>query len=165
MQRLNQINRRPSREERGENYRFVDAEDIEAEEELYNENHPIPKIVSDVDWSTLNAKYSQSPDPTPQGCDAENCNKTEVVKRRQVVMHPTVQVISQGPLISGRLNERFIEKGRMLLWQFYGAVNEEYAVSVRDLYSCLYDRDVNQTEEMRSTLVNFSQTMLDVEYI
>ena len=32
------------------------------------------------------------------------------------------------------------------------------------MYSCLYDREVNQTEERRSTQINFRQTMLDVEY-
>ena len=53
----------------------------------------------------------------------------------------------------------------MLMCQFYGAVNEENDVSVNDLYSCLYDREVNQTEERRSTQNNFRRTMLDAEYI
>ena len=38
-------------------------------------------------------------------------------------------------------------------------------MSVNDLYSFLYDREVNKTEERRSTLINFRQVMLDVEYI
>ena len=53
----------------------------------------------------------------------------------------------------------------MLLYQFYGAVNEENAAGVNDLYSCLDDREVNKTEERRSTQINFRQVMLDVEYI
>ena len=35
----------------------------------------------------------------------------------------------------------------MLLFQFYGAVNEENAVSINDLYSCLYDREVNKKKK------------------
>ena len=53
----------------------------------------------------------------------------------------------------------------MLLYQFDEAVNEETAASITDLYSCLYDREVNKEQDRRSTLINFRQTMLDVEYI
>ena len=74
-------------------------------------------------------------------------------------------VMEPGPLVSGRLHLQVIERARMLLYQFYGAVNEETTVNVSDLYSCLYDRDLNKEEDRRSTLINFRQTMLDVEYI
>ena len=70
-----------------------------------------------------------------------------------------------GPLISGRLHLQVIERARMLLFQFFGAVSDETAVSATDLYCCLYDRDVNKEEDKRSTLINFRQTMLDVQYI
>ena len=93
-----------------------------------------------------------------------DCNK-EAFKLPRMVLRPHVTVVEQGPLISGRLDVQLIEGARMLLFQFYGAVNEENAVSVNDLYSCLYDREVNQTEERRSTQINFRQVMLDVEYI
>jgi hypothetical protein len=96
--------------------------------------------------------------------DPDNCNKKEVECPR-MVLRSQVIVIEQGPLISGRLDPQLIEGARMLMYQFYGAVNEENAVSVNDLYSCLYDREVNQIEERRSTQINFRQTMLDVEYI
>jgi hypothetical protein len=88
-----------------------------------------------------------------------------VLNESLAVLRPQVTVIEQGPLINGRLDLQLIEGARMLMYQFYGAVNEENAVSVNDLYSCLYDREVNQIEERRSTQINFRQTMLDVEYI
>ena len=82
-----------------------------------------------------------------------------------MVMRYQINVVKPEPLISGRLDLRVIEGAKMLLSQFYGAVNEETAVNMNDLYSCLYDRDVNKEEDRRSTLINFRQVVLDVEYI
>ena len=99
-------------------------------------------------------------DPT----EPDDCDEKEVECRR-MVLRPEVTVIDQGPLVSGRLDPQLVEGARMLLYRYHGTVNEENALSVNDLYNCLYDRDVNQTEGRRSTQVNFRQTMLDVEYI
>ena len=74
-----------------------------------------------------------------------------------MVMQYQGNVIKLGLLISGCLDLRVVEGARMLLSQFYGAVSEETAVNMHDLYSCPYDRDVNKTEERRSTLINFEQ--------
>ena len=53
----------------------------------------------------------------------------------------------------------------MLLWRFFGAIDEEHAMDVADLYNALYDRDVNRLESRRSTLDNFKKVMQDIEYI
>ena len=45
-----------------------------------------------------------------------------------MVLRPHVIIVEQGPLISGRLDTQLIEGARMLLYQFYGAVNEGDAV-------------------------------------
>ena len=67
-----------------------------------------------------------------------DCKEKEAECPR-MVLRPQVTVIEQGPLISGRLDPQPIEGARILMYQFYGAVNEDNAVSVNDLYSCLYD--------------------------
>ena len=145
MLRLNQTDRRPSRAERGENCGFNDDEegmDLEG----------LPPFSRTDSCNVV-------PIIVPDNCDEEE------VECPRMVLRPHVTVVEQGPLISGRLDAQLIEGARMLLYQFYGAVNEENAVSVNDLYSFLYDREVNKTEERRSTLINFRQVMLDVEYI
>ena len=104
------------------------------------------------------------PAPTSQSHDADNHDDEKQVKH-QVVMQYQVNVIKPGPLISERLDPRATEGARMLPSQFYGTANAETAVIMNGPHSYLYDRDVNKTEERRSTLINFRQVMLDVEYI
>ena len=154
LQNLNQTNRRQSRADRGESYSFDEDNKV-----LEYDEYPIPQ----VDWKPLDGEYPSCLAPTSQSHDAENYDEEEEVKH-QIIMQCHVEVIDPGPLISGRLNLHLIERARMLHSQFYGTANEETAVNVNDLYSCLYDRDVNKTEERRSTLINFRQVMLDVEY-
>ena len=103
-------------------------------------------------WRKLAQADSCYTEPT----NPDDCNKKEAECPR-IVLRPQVTIIEQGSLISGRLAPQLIEGAR--IYQFYGTVNEKNAVSVNDLYSWLYDREVSQTEERRSTQINFRQTM------
>ena len=152
---MNQTNNRQSFDELDESCSY--NEDNEA---LDYDEFLIPK----ADWKNMDDENPRCPAPTLQDHDADNHDGEEPVKH-QMVMQYQINVFKPGPLISGRLDLRVIEGARMLLSQFYGAVNEETAVNGNDLYICLYDRDINKEEDRRSTLINFKQLMLDVEYI
>ena len=58
-----------------------------------------------------------------------------------------------------------IEIARISLWSFFGAVSEDTAVSVIDLYNQLYDRDINKTSDRSSTVRQFTRAMQAVTYM
>ena len=102
---LNETNIRPSRAERGEIYGFNDEEEGMDLEGL----PPFSRSRAD----------SCNAEPT----ELDDCDEKEV-RCPRMVLRPHVTIVGQGPLISGRLDTQLIEGAQMLLYQFYGAVNE-----------------------------------------